>query len=120
MNTVFFDASSSMDAVDLEDLLRAQFGPGELVTSMPLFTTLVCDTALTVIRVTHKERTRHQLYAVDEGAWTLTGIFGNYTDAMSELLRWRRYINTGGGVLAWLANHPDGVYPERSSFEVIS
>ena len=112
---VFFDGTDE-HVVDLDDHLRAQFGLGERVESMPLFTTTVADTALTVIRVTHKQRTRHQLYAVDEGAWTLTAVFGNYTDAMSELLRWRRYLNHGGSVAAWLLNHPDGVYPERSGF----
>ena len=111
-----FDASSMDETVDLDDHLRAQFGIGERVTSMPLFTTTVLDTALTVIRVTHRQRTRHQLYAIDEGTWTLTAVFGNYTDAMSELLRWRRYLADGGTVAAWQLTHQDGIYPERRGF----
>lgn len=112
---VFFD-STEEPLVDLEYHLRAQFGRHELVHSMPLFTITVRDTAVTIIRVTHKLRTRHQLYAIDEGAWTLTGIFGLYTDAMSELLRWRRYVNNGGTVAEWMRNYGPDVYPERSSF----
>jgi hypothetical protein len=112
---VFFDGAEE-HVVDLDDHLRAQFGPYERVESLPLFTTTVCDTALTVIRVTHKARCRHQVYAIDEGTWTLTAIYGNYTDAMSELMKWRRYILQGGSVAAWLRTHGDQVQPERSGF----
>lgn len=112
---VFFDGTDE-HVVDLDDHLRAQFGPSERVDSIPLFTTTISDTALTVIRVTHKARTRHQCYAIDESTWTLTAIFGNYTDAMSELLKWRRYLLSGGSVAAWLRTHGDAVQPERSGF----
>jgi hypothetical protein len=113
---VFFDASDTDESVDLDDHLRAQFGTGRRIESMPLFTTLVGDVALTVIRVTVDRRYRHQCYAITEGTWSLVAIFGLYMDAMSELLRWRRYIGQGGTVAAWQLAHPDGVYPERSGF----
>jgi hypothetical protein len=113
---VYFDASPTDETVDLDDQLRAQFGLGERVESMPLFTTLVGDVALTVMRVTIDGRYRHQLYAIDEGTWSLVAIFGLYMDAMSELLRWRRFIGQGGTVAAWQLNHQDGIYPERSGF----
>ena len=73
-------------------------------------------TPLTVIRVTHNRRTRHQLYAVTDATWVLVAVFGNYPDALSELLAWRRYLGRGGTVAAWQLAHPDGVYPERSGF----
>jgi hypothetical protein len=105
------------EIVDLDDHLRAQFGPFERVESMPLFTTLVGgEVALTVIRVTHKARTRHQLYAITEDSWALVAIFGLYTDAMSEVLRWRRYLDGGGTVAGWQLAHQDGIYPERRGF----
>jgi hypothetical protein len=44
------------------------------------------------------------------------GIYGLYTDAMSELLAWRRYLAQGGTVAAWQVTHQDGIYPERSGF----
>jgi hypothetical protein len=46
----------------------------------------------------------------------LVAVFGNYPDALSELLAWRRYLGRGGTVAAWQLAHPDGVYPERSGF----
>jgi hypothetical protein len=98
--------------VDLDDHLRAQFGLGERVESMPLFTTMVGEVVLTVIRVTHDGRTRHQVYAVTEGTWALVAIFGLYMDAMGEVLRWRRYLDGGGTVAAWVLAHLDGVTPE--------
>jgi hypothetical protein len=113
---VFFDAPDTDGAVGLDAHLRAQFGTGRRIESMPLFTTIVGDVALTVIRVTIDGRYRHQLYAIDEQTWSLVGIFTLYMDAMSELQRWRRYINTGGTVAAWQLAHPDGIYPERSGF----
>jgi hypothetical protein len=114
MSNIVFSDETDEPLVDLDDHLRIQFGPFERVTSMPLFTITARDTAVTIIRVTHKLRTRHQLYAIDEGTWTLTGIFGLYVDAMQELLRWRRYLNNGGTVTGWLRNHGDLVTPERS------
>jgi hypothetical protein len=84
--------------------------------SMPLFTERVNDAALTIVRVTAQGRTRHQLYAVTEDSWTLVAIFGNYTDALSELLRWRRYLEHGGTVAAWQLTHRDGIHPERRGF----
>ena len=121
MTIVFFDAPTTdpagcppTDTVDLDDHLRVQFGPFERVTSMPLFTTIVGEVALTIIRVTHKGRTRHQLYAITDATWTLAAVYGCYPDALSELLRWRRYLHRGGTVAAWLADHQDGVFPERS------
>ena len=113
---VFFDASPTDEPLDLDDQLRAQFGTGRRIESLPLFTTMVGDVALTVIRVTIDGRYRHQLYAITESTWSLTAIFGLYMDAMSELLRWRRYIDRGGTVAGWQLAHPDGVYPERSGF----
>jgi hypothetical protein len=113
---VYFDASPTDETVDLDDHLRAQFGLGERVKSMPLFTTLAGDTALAVIRVTHKERTRHQLYAITDDTWALAAVYGNYTDAMSELLRWRRYLGQGGTVAAWQLSHGDWIIPEKSGF----
>jgi hypothetical protein len=98
--------------VDLDDHLRAQFGLGERVESMPLYTDRVGDVVLTVIRVTHDGRTRHQVYAVTEGSWALVAIFGLYMDAMSEVLRWRHYLAGGGTVAGWVLAHPDGVTPE--------
>jgi hypothetical protein len=111
---VFFDAPHTDDTVDLDDQLRAQFGPFERVTSMPLHTTIVGEVAVTIIRVTHKGRARHQVYSVTDDTWALVAVFGCYTDALSELLRWRRYLGQGGTVAEWQAAHPDGVYPERS------
>jgi hypothetical protein len=102
--------------VDLDDALRAQFGAGQRVESLPIFTTLVGEVALTVVRVTHQRRTRYQLYAITHDTWTLAAVYGCYTDAMSELLRWRRYLHRGGTVTEWQLAHPDGVYPERSGF----
>ena len=102
------------DIVDLDDQLQAQFQTR--VESMPLFTERIEDVALTVIRITHEQRTRHQVYAVTEGSWALVAIFGNYTDAMSEVLRWRRYLDCGGTVAAWQLDHQDGIYPERKGF----
>jgi hypothetical protein len=100
--------------VDLDAHLQAQFGLGVPVESMPLFTERVGDVALAVIRVTHDGRTRHQVYAIAQGTWALVAIFGLYTDAMSELLRWRRYLDGGGTVAAWQLTHQDGIYPEHS------
>ena len=112
--TYVFDFNAVDDAVDLDDRLRAQFGLGERVTSMPLFTERVGECAVTIIRVTHEGRTRHQVYAVTEGSWALVAIFGCYTDALSEVLRWRRYLDSGGTVAAWQLDHQDGIYPEQS------
>jgi len=44
------------------------------------------------------------------------GAFGLYVDAMSEVLRWRRYMDSGGTVAAWQLAHAEGIYPERSGF----
>lgn len=108
------------EIVDLDaplEALKIQFPTGR-VESLPLFTERVDDTenVLAVIRVTHNGRTQHQVYAITEAIWALVAIFGNYTDAMSEVLRWRRYIDGGGTVAAWLQRHPDGVHPERRGF----
>ena len=112
-----FDATDTAEPVDLGDQLRSQFGPGRRVESLPLFTTLASnEVALTVVRVTVDGRYRHQLYAITEGTWSLVGIYGLYTDAMSELLVWRRYLAQGGTVAAWQLTHQDGIYPERSGF----
>jgi hypothetical protein len=111
---VFFDAPGTAQPVDLRAALRAQYGPRRRIESMPLFTTLVGDVALTVIRVTIDGRYRHQCYAIDARTWSLVGIFGLYMDALCELLAWRRYIDDGGTVAAWQLAHPDGVTPERS------
>jgi hypothetical protein len=83
---------------------------------MPLHTERVGEVVVTVIRVTADGRTRHQLYAVTESAWALVGAFGLYVDAMSEVLRWRRYMDSGGTVAAWQLAHAEGIYPERSGF----
>jgi len=91
-------------------------GTGHRIESLPLFTTLVGDVALTVIRVTIDGRYRHQCYAITENTWSLVAIYGLYMDAVSELLRWRRYIDKGGTVAEWQLAHPDGIYPERSGF----
>jgi hypothetical protein len=109
---MIFDFDAVDDAVDLDDHLRVQFGPRVPVASMPLFTERVGDVALTVIRVTVDGRTRHQVYAISEGSWALVAIYGNYTDALSEVLAWRRYLGGGGTVAAWCLAHPDGVTPE--------
>ena len=99
--------------VDLDDQLRSQFGSGQRVESLPLFTTLASnEVALTVVRVTIDGRYRHQVYAVTEGTWSLVAIYGLYVDATSELLRWKRYVAQGGTVAAWQLSH-HGVYPER-------
>ena len=112
-----FDATDTAEPVDLDDQLRSQFGPGRRVESLPLVTTLASnEVALTVVRVTVDGRYRHQLYAITEGTWSLVGIYGLYTDAMSELLAWRRYLAQGGTVAAWQLTHQDGIYPERSGF----
>jgi hypothetical protein len=37
------------------------------------------------------------------------GIFGNYTDALSEVLAWRRYLDGGGTVAGWCLAHRDGI-----------
>ena len=112
-----FDATDTAEPVDLDAQLVAQFGPGRRVESLPLFTTLASnEVALTVVRVTVDGRYRHQLYAITEGTWSLVGIYGLYTDAMSELLAWRRYLAQGGTVAAWQLTHQDGIYPERSGF----
>jgi hypothetical protein len=110
---IYFDGSELDEPASLGDHLRIQF-KGERVESRALFTTLVRETAITIIRVTHKLRTRHQIYAIDERVWTLVGIYGLYADAMSELLRWRRYVNEGGTVRAWLLKNKGMVTPERS------
>jgi hypothetical protein len=115
--TYIFDFDAVDDAVDLDAHLQAQFGMGVPVESMPLFTERVGDVALTVIRVTHAGRTRHQVYAVTEGTWVLVGIYGLFMDAMSEVLRWRAYLAGGGTVAAWALAHPDGVYPEARGIE---
>jgi hypothetical protein len=113
---VFFDEPSTDEPFGLDAQLRAQYGPRRRTESLPLFSTIVGDVALVVIRVTIDGRYRHQCYAADEHTWSLVGIFGLYMDAMRELLRWRRYIDRGGTVTAWQLAHPDGVYPERSGF----
>jgi hypothetical protein len=113
---VFFDAPDTDEPVDLDAHLRVQFGAGRRIESLPVFTTIVGDVALTVIRVTVDRRYRHQVYAIDEGTWSLVGIFALYMDALSELLAWRCYIESGGTVAAWQDAHPNGIYPERSGF----
>jgi hypothetical protein len=113
---VFFDDAPSTETVDLDDQLRHQFGIGERVTSMPIFSTIVGEVALAVIRVTHKARTRYQLYAITHDTWTLTAVYGCYPDAMSELLRWRRCLSQGGTVAEWQLRHGDWVIPEKSGF----
>jgi hypothetical protein len=115
MKPVFFDDVD--EPGDLNAQLRRQY-PGRHVDSLPLFTTVVPgDVALTAIRVMVDGRVRHQLYAVDRGTWSLTGIYILYTDALRELLRWRRYIVEDGGTVAeWQLTHQDGIYPEGSSF----
>jgi hypothetical protein len=111
-----FDGADLAEPVDLDDQLGAQFGPHRRIESQVLFTEIVGgEVALTVVRVTVDGRYRHQCYAVTEGTWVLTGIFGLYTDALSELLRWRRYIASGGTVAAWQLEHP-WVTPETRGF----
>jgi hypothetical protein len=61
---------------------------------------------LTVVRVSVGGRYRHQLYAATEGTWALVAVFGLYAETLSELLRWRRYIASGGTVAAWQLEHP--------------
>lgn len=107
------DAPDTGIGFDLDVPLKAQFPTGR-VESMPLFTERIGCAVITVIRVTHNGRTRHQVYAVTEDTWALVGIFGIYTDAMRDVLRWRRYLNYGGTLADWLLKHQDGVYPERS------
>jgi hypothetical protein len=111
---VFFDDTD--EPAGLDGALRAQYGSGRRIESQVLFTEIVGDTAITIIKVTIDGRYRHQLYAIDERTWSLTGIYTLYMDAMRELLRWRRYLDEGGSVTAWQRAHPDGVYPERSGF----
>jgi hypothetical protein len=109
------DAPDTAEPVDLHDQLRSQYGPGRRIESLPIFTTLASnEVALTVIRVTIDGRYRHQLYAVTDATWSLTGLYILYTNALRELLRWRRYIAQGGTVAAWCLEHPEGVYPEQS------
>lgn len=103
------------DIIDLDAQLETQYGLGPRIESMPLHTERVNDVALTIIRVTVDGKTRHQLYAVDTERWALTGMFGNYTDALAEFLRWRRYVERGGTIAAWLLTH-EAVQPERSGF----
>jgi hypothetical protein len=103
------------EIVDLDAVLQTQFPQGR-VESMPLYTERVHEVGLVIIRVTHDGRTRHQLYAITEAQWALTAIYGNYTDAMRELLRWRSYISNGGTLAVWQLDHQDGIYPERSGF----
>ena len=108
-----FDATDTAEPVDLDDQLRSQFGPHRRIESMPIHTeTINGEAALTVVRVTIDGRYRHQLYAITEGTWSLVAIYGLYVDAMSELLRWKRYVAQGGTVAAWQLSH-HGVYPER-------
>ena len=114
-----FDAPDECDDAPVADLdahLHAQFGRGVRVASMPLHTERVGEVVVTVIRVTADGRTRHQLYVVTESTWALVGAFGLYVDAMSEVLRWRRYMDSGGTVAAWQLAHAEGIYPERSGF----
>jgi hypothetical protein len=103
--------------VDLDEHLAAQFGSGARVTSQPVFTELVgTEVALTIIAVTANGRRRYQTYAVIENGWSLVAIHGNYTDALSTLVAWRRYLASGYIVAEWQLNHPDGVTPERKGF----
>jgi hypothetical protein len=116
MKPIFFDNVDESGGLVLQMLLRRQY-PGRHVDSFPLFTTLVSNVALTVIRCMIDGRITHQLYAVDRGTWSLTGIYIIYLDALRELVRWRRYIKGGGTIAEWLTKHGDYIYPERSSFQ---
>jgi hypothetical protein len=96
---------------DLDEQLHAQF-PTQRVESIPLHTERVGDAAVTIVRVSVGNRVRHQVYSVSEDSWALVAIWGNYCDALSEVLRWRRYLSQGGSVVMWILDHPDGIYPE--------
>jgi hypothetical protein len=100
--------------------VRARTPTHRTITSDVLFTTLAGDTALVVIKVTIDGWERHQLYAADTTVWALVGIFTLYVEALQELLRWRRYLTDGGSITAWLTTHPDGIQPDRSSFDAQS
>jgi hypothetical protein len=42
------------------------------------------------------------------------GTSGEFSQFLSEVLRWRRYLDGGGTVAAWQLTHQDGIYPEHS------
>ena len=106
-------------AFDLDGALAAQFGPGVVVESLPIFTERVGEVMLSAIRVTAgvPGRTRYQLYITTAEFWLLAAIFGNYCSTLREILRWRRYLEQQGGTVAeWLYNHGDMITPENSGF----
>jgi hypothetical protein len=83
--------------------------------SMPVPTTELDGLTATVIRVDYGGKVGYPLYCVSETTWTLTGIFGLFTDALLELRQWRAYLAEGGSLASWVATHPDGIRPNTTS-----
>jgi hypothetical protein len=78
-------------------------------TSATLHTVEIGGLLLTVIRAGWRQRDSYQLYACESGNWALVGLFGLYTDALSEIATWRNFVAAGGSLRDWQELHPDGV-----------
>ncbi len=121
------DFSFTFDDLDgsEDDLLDALIGeaidaviaqPTPAATEDVLYTCEVGDLILTVIKVSVDGRVAHQLYAVGVGGqWASVGLFGLFTDALSELATWRAFLGAGGSLERWMADRPEGVRFDRGS-----